>query len=102
MQPVFSEPQSKDIKTPAADGKEKNLGTFLWQRYKDQRGVNQDTWWSFNEDGMWQGERSPRSAFTREPAIYKIYVMASALAVKLGPRATSRRSSRSFDKRYRF
>lgn len=71
---VLPDLQTRDVYQLDESGEpKKNLGSFVWQRYRHPKYGERETWWSYNEVGKWEGEKNPRMAFTK-PGIYKLYV----------------------------
>jgi hypothetical protein len=72
---VLPDVQKSDVyQLNEAGEPKKYLGSFIWQRFRNaKQNFDQEIWWSYNENGVWEGEKNPRMAFTK-PGIYKIYV----------------------------
>jgi hypothetical protein len=64
------------------------LGSFVWQRYRNNQNQDTEIWWSFNESGKWEGTKNPRMTFTK-PGIYKLYVIKKKNGVSEGKKSES-------------
>ena len=54
--PVLPELQVRDVYQLDESGEQKqNFGSFVWQRYRRLNQNEIEIWWSYNENGNWQG-----------------------------------------------